>query len=61
MRIGIEARDLPGRHSSEHRDVYVGVQRRGRNDDILDPAPADSITATWEFEVKPPAIAWLAQ
>jgi hypothetical protein len=50
MRIRIDAHDLPGRHSSKHRNVHVGVQRRGRNDDILDPVPADVATATWEFE-----------
>jgi hypothetical protein len=53
MRIRIEARDLPGRDRGPHRDIHVGVQRRGRNDDILEPVPADAVTASWEFEVTP--------
>lgn len=51
MLIRIEAHGLPGRDSSNHRDIHVGVQRRGRSDDILDPVPADVVTAAWEFEV----------
>jgi hypothetical protein len=50
VRIRIEARDLPGRDSGRHRNVHVGVQRRGRNEDILDPVRADQPSATWEFE-----------
>jgi hypothetical protein len=50
VRIRIEVHDLPGRHSSRHRDVHVGVQRRGRADEVLDAVPADVATASWEFD-----------
>lgn len=50
MRIKIEAFDLPGRDSSKHADVRVGVQRRGRNDEILDPVSAGVPSASWEFD-----------
>lgn len=50
MRISIDAHHLPGRHLGEHRDVWVGVQRRGRNDDVLQPVAADAAVATWELE-----------
>jgi hypothetical protein len=53
MQIRIEAHDLPGRHRGEHRNVHVGVQRRGDNADILDPVRADAASASWQFEVTP--------
>src|ERR1700761_4010206 len=53
MQIRIEVHDLPGRHQGEHRNVHVGVQRRGDNAEILDPVRADVATANWQFEVTP--------
>ena len=50
MLIRVEAFDLPGRHSGSHRDVHVGVQRRGDSADVLDPVPADVAAASWQFE-----------
>jgi Family of unknown function (DUF5990) len=53
MRIRIEASELPGRapRSFEgRRSVVVGVQRRGRPAEILDPQPWDADAAEWEFE-----------
>jgi hypothetical protein len=51
MRIRIEAHALPGRDSSKHTDIRVGVQRRGRNDDILEPVSAGADSASWQFDV----------
>ncbi len=51
MRIRIEARDLPGRHSGRHRDVHVGMQRGRAADDVVDAVPADAEVAVWTFEV----------
>jgi Family of unknown function (DUF5990) len=53
MQIRIEVHDRPGRHRGEHRDVHVGVQRRGDNADILDPVRADVATASCQFEITP--------
>jgi hypothetical protein len=30
-----------------HHHVHVGVQRRGRHDDLLDMVPGDVLSATW--------------
>ena len=46
MRMVIEATDLPG------GDVRVGVQRKGRPDEVLDPAPGDAAGATWTVECR---------
>lgn len=45
MRIVIEATDLPGRP-----DVRVGVQRKRRPGEVLDPVPADAASATWSID-----------
>ena len=50
MRIRIDAYDLPGRHSTQHRDIHVGVQRRGDSTDVLDVVAADIAAASWQFE-----------
>ncbi len=51
VQIRIEAYDLPGRHNREHRDIFVGVQRRGDSADILDAVPADTAEVRWQFDV----------
>jgi hypothetical protein len=45
VRIVIEATDLPG-----PPDVRVGVQRKRRPGDVLDPVAADAASATWSLE-----------
>lgn len=47
MRMVIEATDLPGTG-----EVRVGVQRRGRPDEVLDPVPGDATGATWTVECR---------
>ena len=47
MRMVIEATDLPG-----GGDVRVGVQRRGRPDEVLDPVAGDAAGATWTVECR---------
>ena len=58
MLVRIEGSDLPGRECgpsreapSGHRDIHVGVQRRGRPDELLGLCPGDAPSATWELEV----------
>jgi hypothetical protein len=55
VRIRIEGVDLPGTtcprpDAAPHQGVHVGVQRRGRPAEILDPHPGDAASATWELE-----------
>ncbi|TYB41853.1 DUF5990 family protein [Actinomadura chibensis] len=56
IQIRIEARDLPGRsfgpsaNAPEYRNVHVGVARRARRDEILDPHPGDAGAAAWTLE-----------
>jgi hypothetical protein len=45
VRLVIEATDLPGAG-----EVRVGVQRRGRPDEVLDAVPGDAAGATWTVE-----------
>ncbi|WP_433175031.1 DUF5990 family protein [Actinoallomurus sp. CA-150999] len=57
MLIRIEASRLPGRECGQapgfpgYRDIHVGVQRRDRPAELLDPHPGDALSATWELEV----------
>ncbi|MBO3750522.1 hypothetical protein J5X84_30980 [Streptosporangiaceae bacterium NEAU-GS5] len=57
MLIRIEASDLPGRECGPapgfpgYRDIHVGVQRRDRPGELLDPQPGDAATATWNLQV----------
>lgn len=52
----IEGTELPGRTFScasdtgPYREVHVGVQRRDRPGEILDPHPGDAASAYWEVE-----------
>ncbi|WUH90180.1 DUF5990 family protein [Streptomyces sp. NBC_00433] len=58
MLVRIEGSGLPGRDCgpsadvpSGHRNVHVGVQRRGRPDELLGLSPGDASSAVWEVEV----------
>ena len=62
MQVRIEAHDLPGRSCGPapdrpggHQGIHVGLQRRGRPDDVLGLVPADAATASWTAEVSPTA------
>jgi uncharacterized protein DUF5990 len=51
--IRIEAAELPGRSLRSfdgRRSIVVGVQRRGRPGELLDPRSWDADRAEWEFE-----------
>lgn len=57
MQIRIEASDLPGSSCGPSPDrpggyhnIHVGVQRRNRRDELLDPVPGDAPAATWTME-----------
>lgn len=57
MLIQVEATDLPGGTCGPSPDspggytgIHVGVQRRGRPDDLLDLHPADAPSASWTLE-----------
>ena len=57
VRIRIEASDLPGRSCGPSPDapggyhnVHVGIQRRGRPDDLLGLVPGDAPAASWTLE-----------
>jgi Family of unknown function (DUF5990) len=57
MQIRIEGIDLPGRSCGPSKDVpggyhniHVGIQRRGKRDELLGLTPGDAPTATWAFE-----------
>ncbi|MFI5532888.1 DUF5990 family protein [Kitasatospora sp. NPDC051853] len=56
MEIRIEAHHLPGRDCPPgpgfpgYREVRVGLQRKGRADELLDPVPGDAASARWTAE-----------
>ena len=57
MQIRIEGTDLPGRSCGPSTDVpggyhniHVGVQRRGKRDELLGLTPGDAPAATWTIE-----------
>lgn len=57
MHIRIEGTDLPGRSCGPspdvpdgYRNVHVGVQRRGKRDELLGLTPGDAAAATWTIE-----------
>jgi len=57
VQIRIEGTDLPGRSCGPSADVpdgysniHVGVQRRGKRDELLDLTVADAPAATWTIE-----------
>lgn len=56
MQIRIEATDLPGRTGcpgtdfSRFGNIHVGVQGRGRTDELLGPHPGDAPSATWTLD-----------
>ncbi|WP_354644586.1 DUF5990 family protein [Kitasatospora camelliae] len=55
MELRIEATDLPGRSCAGPAfpgatGIHVGVQRRGRPDELLGLRPGDAPTATWTLE-----------
>jgi hypothetical protein len=57
VQIRIEATDLPGRACGPspdspdgHRDIHVGVQRRGRPDELLGLVPGDRTSVTWTMD-----------
>jgi hypothetical protein len=56
VQIRIEASDLPGRTCAPGDDfpgytnVYVGVQRRDRRDELLGLHPGDASSAVWTLE-----------
>ncbi len=48
---GLPGRDIrPGGNFGGARNVHVGVQRRGRRDDLLGLTPGDAPSAYWTFE-----------
>ncbi len=54
--VRIEATDLPGTSCGPapeapggHHNIRVGVQRRNRPDELLDPVPADAPGARWDL------------
>lgn len=61
--IRVEASKLPGRACGQapgfpgYRNIHVGVQRRDRRTELLDPHPGDAHSATWELEVTATATA----
>jgi len=57
MHIRIEGVDLPGRSCGPSNDVpdgyhnvHVGIQRRGKRDELLGLTPGDAPAARWTFE-----------
>jgi len=57
VQIRIEGTDLPGSACGPsptmpggHHTVHVGVQRRGRADDLLGLVPGDAPSATWTID-----------
>jgi Family of unknown function (DUF5990) len=57
MRIRIEGTDLPGsscgpspQRPDGHHNLYVGVQRRGKPDELLGLVPGDSPAVTWTLD-----------
>jgi hypothetical protein len=57
VRIRIEASDLPGRSCGPspdspggYQNIHVGVQRRGRPDELLGLVPGDAPSAAWTVD-----------
>ncbi len=57
MQIRIEGTDLPGRSCGPSPDVpggyhniHVGIQRRGKRDELLGLTPGDAPAATWTID-----------
>ncbi len=55
MQIRIEGSELPGRRcppdvNFRYENVHVGVQRRGKPDELLDRIPGDVASAVWTFD-----------
>jgi hypothetical protein len=57
MRIRIEGTDLPGGSCGPspdvpggHHNIHVGVQRRGKRDELLGLTSGDAPTATWTID-----------
>jgi hypothetical protein len=57
MQIRIEGFDLPGRSCGPsadvpegYRNIHVGVQRRGKREELLGLTPGDARAATWTIE-----------
>jgi hypothetical protein len=56
MELRIEARDLPGRDCPPgpgfpgYRNVHVGVQRKDRPGELLEPRPGDAASASWTLD-----------
>jgi hypothetical protein len=56
MDIRIEGRDLPGRDCAAapnfpgYRNIHVGVQRKDRPDELLEPHPGDAAAVTWTLD-----------
>jgi hypothetical protein len=56
MQLRIEASDLPGRTCGPSGDfpgysnIYVGIQRRNRRDELLDLHPGDAPSAVWTLD-----------
>jgi hypothetical protein len=57
VQIRIEGTDLPGSSCGPSRDrpdgysgIHVGVQRRGKRDELLGVVPGDAPDATWTLE-----------
>jgi len=57
LQIRIDGTDLPGRSCGPSPDVpggyhniHVGIQRRGKRDELLDLTPGDAPAATWTIE-----------
>jgi hypothetical protein len=59
VQICIEASDLPGNSCGPspdrpdgYRNIYVGVQRRNRRDELLGLVPGDAPAAAWTLDCK---------
>jgi hypothetical protein len=55
LRVRIDGHDLPGRSCApgpglSYQNVHVGVQRRGKSDDLLGLVAGDADSATWTLE-----------
>jgi uncharacterized protein DUF5990 len=57
LQIRIEGSDLPGRSCRPspdvpdgYRNIYVGIQRRNRRDELLGRVPGDAPTAFWTLD-----------
>jgi hypothetical protein len=56
VQIRVEGTHLPGRRCAASGDfpgydgIHVGVQRKDRRDELLDPQPGDAASAVWTFD-----------